>query len=196
MTNQELATLSIRFQNASLVFSPDFLSKLPVSVAQAMDASPKKLLLLERQFSKAIPGTGVNDSIRLGAVGDGTTNGAGGIIQFDPRDFLSIPPGSAASFAGTFALRIAHEIAHTLDSAPIAHPDNFTDPITYANARARNEGFALRTELTVLDDWNTNSASPYRLSSLSADAAVGTRNLQYQFADIQTTGAARGLTQT
>ena len=66
MTNSELANLSQRFQNASKVFSADFLALMPFRVAQAMDASPRMLALLEMQFAKAIPGVGRQDSIRLG----------------------------------------------------------------------------------------------------------------------------------
>jgi hypothetical protein len=200
MTNQELLTLSGRFQNASRVFSATFFAALPLSVAQAMDQSPRMLTLLELQLATAAPTSGSFDSIRLGTAGEGTTNGSNGqersIILVDPNDFATVGPSSTRVDSGTFALRIAHEIGHTIDPAGSVAPDNYTDPLSYARARSRGEGHSLVTELSVYDDWATNSQNPYQASRISLDATLGNRGLASSFFNIQTAGQANGLSQS
>jgi hypothetical protein len=157
------------------------------------------LTLLEQQLATAVTTPGRLDSIRLNDPGKGTPNGSlddeRSIILVDPNDFLSITTSTPRFNSGTVALRIAHEIGHTLDPAGEVNVVNYTDPLAYASARSRLEGFAVVTELGVYDDWAKNETNPYRSSYLSIDANQGNRTLAITFSEIKIKGKENGLSQ-
>jgi hypothetical protein len=187
MNQQQISTLSARFQAVATVFGTSLLTAIPFEVAVAIDKSPMMLSLLEAQKAVISPDS-IPETIRLGNPGKGTFNEGKSLIFIDPNDLTNL-----INNPGEMALRIAHEIGHTIDPQPTPTMEAFTNPLDYARARSRGEAWALNTESGVFADWNAlPGGNPYTDARLSFDATVGGRGLQTELGLVEAVGAAQG----
>jgi len=145
------------------IFSAAFQTQLQTypAILGAINASPKLLAMIAQARD-----TYVGLQIVVGESGSGWSFDASAKkIVVDPADFASY-----ATNPGGFVLGLAHEFAHASDPNGVVGYSGFNDPVSYAAARVRAEGYAIVQERQVLKEWNgISGGNPYPNASLSVD---------------------------